>query len=406
MLAPIAIVAAAILALALSGVAPALAQALSATTAPAPQSAPVPLNDAVLQAANALFSKVNLPPDSGEKLKVVIDPLVDGVTGTQSIATQAVERIVIDLVRRSYPRFEVVPLTSDALDSASILFIGTFTPVNAAARAGGPKDAYRVWFTLIDRKSRRIVSKARSLSLLKAVDSTPTPYFDESPAWTRDPAVETYIKSCEGTKLGDLVEASLIERGRAAAYIAEAMRAYDAKQYADALRLFERARRADVGDQLRVYNGLYLAHWRMNRLDEAREAFGRIVDYGLANNTLAIKFLFRPGSTKFFYGNVSAPYGMWLEQIASRADRSNACLTLVGHASPTGSTSFNDRLSLDRAVALVEILRAQAPNLSPRLTARGVGFRETLVGTGRDDASDALDRRVEFRIASCATAAD
>jgi hypothetical protein len=30
-----------------------------------------------------------------------------------------------------------------------------------------------------------------------------------------------------------------------------------------------------------------------------------------------------------------------------------------------------------------------------------MGFRENLIGTGTDDARDALDRRVEFKITGC-----
>ena len=36
-----------------------------------------------------------------------------------------------------------------------------------------------------------------------------------------------------------------------------------------------------------------------------------------------------------------------------------------------------------------------------RTRASGVGWRENLIGTGTDDVTDALDRRVEFRIVSC-----
>jgi hypothetical protein len=38
------------------------------------------------------------------------------------------------------------------------------------------------------------------------------------------------------------------------------------------------------------------------------------------------------------------------------------------------------------------------PPLTPRTIANGVGSRENLVGTGKDDDSDALDRRVEFKV--------
>jgi outer membrane protein OmpA-like peptidoglycan-associated protein len=36
--------------------------------------------------------------------------------------------------------------------------------------------------------------------------------------------------------------------------------------------------------------------------------------------------------------------------------------------------------------------------LSSRVIANGVGSKENLVGTGTDDARDALDRRVEFKV--------
>ena len=36
-----------------------------------------------------------------------------------------------------------------------------------------------------------------------------------------------------------------------------------------------------------------------------------------------------------------------------------------------------------------------------RTIAAGMGSRQTMVGSGRDDASDALDRRVEFKVIGC-----
>ena len=30
-----------------------------------------------------------------------------------------------------------------------------------------------------------------------------------------------------------------------------------------------------------------------------------------------------------------------------------------------------------------------------------MGYRENLIGSGADDASDALDRRVEFKVVAC-----
>ena len=48
----------------------------------------------------------------------------------------------------------------------------------------------------------------------------------------------------------------------------------------------------------------------------------------------------------------------------------------------------------------LEILPALVPYEQP-VIATGKGSREMMVGTGKDDASDALDRRVEFKVAPC-----
>ncbi len=88
---------------------------------------------------------------------------------------------------------------------------------------------------------------------------------------------------------------------------------------------------------------------------------------------------------------------MWLRQVAHRAGPPGPCLEPGGHTSPTGLVALNERLSLTRAEAVRAGLARHAPAMGERAVARGVGSTGNLVGTGRDDASDALDRRVEFR---------
>jgi outer membrane protein OmpA-like peptidoglycan-associated protein len=74
---------------------------------------------------------------------------------------------------------------------------------------------------------------------------------------------------------------------------------------------------------------------------------------------------------------------------------------VVGHASHTGSESYNDKLSELRASWIRQRLVGEAPGLSGRITAKGVGFRENIVGIGTDDVRDAQDRRVSFKFRDC-----
>ena len=141
---------------------------------------------------------------------------------------------------------------------------------------------------------------------------------------------------------------------------------------------------------------------RLGRSAEAESAFGQIVAYGLRSNKLDVKFLFNPGSTEFWSDTkVSGAYPMWLRQIARESNSTRVCMVIVGHTSHTGSEQTNDALSLQRATFIQQRLTGEAPQLAQRIKASGMGWRENLVGSGTDNAVDALDRRVEFRVEPC-----
>jgi outer membrane protein OmpA-like peptidoglycan-associated protein len=94
---------------------------------------------------------------------------------------------------------------------------------------------------------------------------------------------------------------------------------------------------------------------------------------------------------------------MWLRQIARAAQSTSSCLNIVGHTSHSGSEQTNNRLSLARATVVRERLEHEIPGVARKWRVTGVGYRENLVGSGADDASDALDRRVEFKVFECGT---
>lgn len=380
---------------------PAPAPAAPAAAPAAPPAPPVPFDTALLNAANTLFSKAQLPPGN-QPVELVIDPLIDGVSGAQSAASQLMEKRLIELAQKSFPRFKVQPFNTTTLARAPVVLVGTFTAINNAGEVGGAKDAYRICLALADLRSKTIISKGFAKALPDGVDATPTPYFVDNPVWAEDEATIAYIKTCQGTKAGDPLNPVYIDRIGTASLISDGIAEYDGKRYREALAFYRTAMRMPGGDQLRVHNGVYLSNWKLSRRDDAAQAFASLVSYGLKSNKLAIKLLFRPGSTQFLEDpQLTAPYPMWIEQIATRVAQSNTCLEIVGHTSPKGPVQLNERLSVLRAETIRMTLEEADQRLMGRMIASGVGPRENLIGTGKDDASDALDRRVEFKVLKC-----
>jgi outer membrane protein OmpA-like peptidoglycan-associated protein len=380
----------------------------AASAAPAQVAAPalpvLPFDDAVLSAANDLFNSAQLPPAGPEpsaRHTLVVDPLIDGVTGFQVTATRSMQSRIVNLVRTEYPRFEVREFTRATIAEGPLVLLGSLAGIDGQGEVTPQPEIYRIWLVLADLKSGAIVGKATARAAVAGVDLTPAAFFRDSPAWTDDRYTEAYLKTCGG-KVGDRIDPVYLDGILTAALVGSAIEAYDAGRYGEALDLYESAASTPTGDQLRVHSGIYLANWQLGRQDEAAEAFGQIVDYGLRNGRLAVKFLFNPGSTRFWSDpEVSGPYSLWLEQIAHLVARDRACLEITGHTSPSGPAPLNERLSFLRAEYVRSRLESEAPPLGGRTITNGVGSREAIIGTGADDATDVLDRRVEFKIIAC-----
>jgi outer membrane protein OmpA-like peptidoglycan-associated protein len=365
--------------------------------APAPPPPPIlGFDEAVSTAAHKVFAGAPVP--EGNSAILVIDPLVDGMTGYQSKATKSIQDRIVVVAKSDFPQYVVQRITPDNLKLRPRILVGTFTPVNAQMKTAGAREAYRFCLVMGDLQTGKIIAKSVARARIEDPDSTPTAAFADSPVWTTDPSVDAYVATCQASKVGDPIKPEYIEGLLAASLISEASDAYDEGHYKEALDLYRTARKSPAGDQLRVYNGIYLSETKLGNSEQAAAAFRELVDYGLRKKRLAVKFLFRPGSVRFAAENqFSGAYGMWLQQIASGTTASHECLQVTGHTSPSGPPALNDSLSLLRAEYIQSRLEGDEPSLKKRTVAAGAGSRENLIGTGRDDKTDVLDRRVELK---------
>ena len=352
-------------------------------------------DDAVAKATHAVFT--NAPAPEANAGMVVIDPLIDGMTGYQSKATQTIQDRITHIVKEEFPKYAVQSISPEALKKSPRVLVGTFTPVNAEMKTTGVREAYRFCLVMGDLSTGKIIAKSVARARIADVDSTPTPVFNDSPVWTVDPSIQAYIATCQASKVGDPIKSEYLDGLQAAALVSEAGDAYGQGHYAEALTLYTTALKGPAGEQLRVYNGRYMSLAKLGR-DEQVAAFRDLVDYGFRRNRLGVMFIFRPGSVRFATtSKFSGSYGMWLEQIAAEAVAKKSCLQITGHTSPTGTAALNDNLSLLRAEYIQSRVEEDQPGLKKRTLAAGVGSKENLVGTGRDDASDEIDRRVELK---------
>ena len=368
---------------------------------PPPSNQPVPFEQAIATATDALAAQLQparpanlLAQLQGKSVKqaIVLDPSLDAGSGQQTAGTQQMDKLVSERLAGRAEQFEVLPFRAANLARAQLLLTGTLTRLS---------QAYRLNLALTDLKTGVVAAQAWSVATDTTVDMSPLPYYRDSPVLVKDKVIDGYVLT-SATPPGQRGDAVYLERIATATVINEAMVSYNAERYEEALGQYRSALATPAGEQMRVLNGIYLATSKLNRPAEAETAFGRVVAFGIAANELGVKFLFNPNSTDFWSDSkVSGPYTMWLRQIAREARSAKVCMDVVGHTSKTGSEAYNDALSLRRAAAIRQRLGTESPEMTMRAKPLGMGFRQNLVGSGSDDAVDALDRRVEFKIVAC-----
>ena len=381
-----------------SAAAPSPATAQTEFVAPAP----IRFEDAVTRAGRQLFRDAQATLGTEPRL-LVVDPLIDANTGGQTVSTEKMGENLEALAKKDFRSYAVTPLTRNTLATKPLLLIGTLTPVNIERSIDTQPDAFRVWLTLIDLRTGKVVAKALDRATMDSVNPEPLPFYRDSPTWHKDKTIMGYINSCQlNTKVGDPADADYLARLPAAAVINEATLAYDDGKVPVANRLYREAQPiADPGD-LRVLNGIYITSWQLGQKEQAREAFSKIVTSGLELKRLPVKLLFQPGGTGFnAAGDLPQQYKIWISTLAAEAGKADACVRVVGHTSRSGNARANEALSRRRAEVVQKMLERDNRSLASKLTASGVGSKEALVGIGSDDQRDAIDRRVEFRVVDC-----
>lgn len=358
----------------------------------------LPFDEAVAKATDGLVMQTQgFVASMSGKRGVMVDPMIDAGSAQQTVATQMLQDRVTERMTSKFDSLEVMPFQGANLGKARYLLTGTMTRL----AVDQPRGPMQINLALTELSSGNVVAQSSSVTRDEGLDHTPLPYYRDTPMPTKDRVIEGYIRTT-ATPPGQRADAYYLERIAVAPAIKDATSAYNAERYQDAFAQYSAASGTPTGDQLRVLNGIYLSSAKLGRTAEAQEAFGKLVAYGIANQQLGVKFLFNPNTTVFWSETkISGAYPMWLHEIAKASADAKVCMDIIGHTSHTGSVAFNDTLSMQRARYIQQRLVGESTALGDRTTPSGRGFRENIIGSGTDDAVDALDRRVEFKIVNC-----
>ena len=200
---------------------------------------------------------------SAPKRGIVLDPMLDMITGQQTETTLLFERRVTQRMATKFPQFEFLPFQSSNLTKAQYLLTGTMTRVPTAA-----KPTVNLSLALTDIRTGVVVAQASALAKEENLDSTPSRYYKDSPVLIKDKVVEGYARTT-ATPAGQKADPYYMERIGVGTVITEATTLYNAERYQDALGQYKTALATPQGQQLRAESGLYLTSIKLGNTAEA-----------------------------------------------------------------------------------------------------------------------------------------
>ena len=371
---------------------------------PAPLQRPLPpdtplARDAAVQALAAdlvhQLRASSAAAAEGRDPAIAVDAFIDAANGWPARATQQLQDLLIGRLAQGLPGLRLAPLSAGELPRARYLMVGS---VSTEARQAQP--TFRLAVAAIDLSSGRVAAQSSAWIADRDLDMTPQSAWQDSPLFPNDAATRGLISTTRAAA-GTPADAAWLAQLPAQAALLDALHASSA----DARGALSQAVRVAAGSPraVRTLSAIYMQQLRAGNAAEAERTFGELVAAAFAEGNLSIRLLFAVNSTAFMEeARLGQQYRIWMRQLALHVARSRQCVEVLGHSSRSGEEGYNEQLSLARADAVRRLLGQHAPAARDLVRVTGRGFRENIVGTGSDDARDAIDRRVEFRIVPCA----
>ena len=326
--------------------------------------------------------------------KIVIDPFIDTESGYPVKVNSRINAIFsAEIAKRFAVTGEMAP---ENLEVSEYVLTGMIT---LEERNEGRNHDYKV-FAAVFEKSSGVVHASASVHI-RNFDTTPMDIYKDSPAYLKGQNYDQHVDSVK-KKPNEPVNKAYYEKLPAKSMRVKGDMLYEQKEYAESLSYYNQAAGSMKEPQMEVLNGLFTNLVRQGRLEEAERTYGKLLRVSIAETKgISSKITFSPNATTPIASKAGL-YTIYMRQVANFVVSKPSCrVTIIGHCSRTGSESYNDTLSLQRAQSIQKQMSSFAPEIMKRAEAIGRGFHDNIVGIGRDDLTDEIDRRVEFKFNKC-----
>ncbi|MEQ1636086.1 MAG: OmpA family protein [Methylococcales bacterium] len=363
---------------------------------------PLPFDAAVKILANDLLSQVE--KKTMLKLPIakvgVMDDFTDEDTGEFVSASEAIEKMILTEAETNFSRFSISKMNKDNIRTADFLLNGIISLEKYDPASDGKN--YHLVASVTDLKTGEVIANSATWISDKNLDYSPMREYKEAPMYMIDKRHKSKVKTARSLS-GIQADVEYYKTLETNALLAEAANAYEKADYPLVITMLKEVSNRPDGQVMKTYAMLYQAYFKEGKGPAAEEAFGKLVELSVQNNSLSVKLLFGVNSTEFIADKeLKARYQLWIRQISKYFNADEHCVKIIGHSSHTGSEGYNVHLSKARADAVQRQMVAQYQAIKRKTVTQGMGFKYNIKGLGTDDGRDAIDRRVEFVVTECA----
>ena len=311
-----------------------------------------------------------------------------------STSGRALQQQLATALTATFSPMKFVPLDIASANNAQWVLLANYATPSPTENLEAGKWV-RLQVAMVESSTGKVLTRISTYLDAAQFNPEPTQFFKDAPMYFTDERHRQRVGVMDGQtqSLGSALQIQ--------SELADAIAAYEASRFSDAEQGFIKVRTL-AANHPGALTGLYQTYWKLSRRPEAEQAFSDLVAAGVDAGSLSVKLLFKVGGTAFVdSADLSTQYRLWLKSVGQVASSKDRCVDVTGHASKSGSAEFNDRLSQQRAESIVALIAQTSRDARTRFKPAGRGFQETIVGTGANDATDAIDRRVEFKVRAC-----